>query len=100
MQELQVLANDMRQNHLAGMIGKEQSVLWESKKQDTEQGLWLFSGYTPNFTRVHTQSDRDLSGTLLKTQLKAVNHELSAINGHIEQQLIANLRPPIEIKRL
>ena len=99
MAELQQLANRMRQSHLSKQIGV-QPVLWESGKQPSDDGLWTFYGYTPNFTRVQTKSERDLAGQIIATDLNGSSEDLSCVLGSINEQLIVNLRTPIAIKAL
>ncbi len=99
MAELQQLANRMRQSHLSKQIGL-QPVLWESGKQPSDDGLWTFYGYTPNFTRVQTKSERDLAGRIIATDLNGSSEDLSCVLGSINEQLIVNLRTPIAIKAL
>ena len=99
MSELQALAQEMRLAHLKRQTGTH-NVLWESTKQQLDDGGWVFHGYSPNFTRVTTVSERDLSGQLIATQLSTPLDDLSAVNGHIEQQIITNLSAPIAIKTL
>ncbi|MEL0037043.1 MAG: hypothetical protein VW882_11690, partial [Gammaproteobacteria bacterium] len=77
-----------------------QPVLWESGKQPSDDGLWTFYGYTPNFTRVQTKSERDLAGQIIATDLEGSSEDLSCVLGSINEQLIVNLRTPIAIKAL
>lgn len=99
MQELLQLAKHMRLEHLKSQIGTH-SVLWESAKQPLDDGGFVYHGYSPNFTRVSTVSDKDLSGRVITTELLEPLEDLSAVRGSIAQQLITNLSAPIAIKTL
>ena len=99
MAELQEVAQRMRKAHLELQKGI-QPVLWESAKQQLDDGLWVYNGYTPNFTRVQTKSDKDLSGQVIDTKIEWLADDLSCVIGSINEQLIANLRTPIVIKAL
>ena len=57
--ELAVIAERMKRNALAKMVGKRQSVLWE-RPVEREDGATVFSGYTPNYHRIEIASDDDL----------------------------------------
>lgn len=48
-QSLHVIARQMQQIHLQGMIGRTQPILWEEQPVDGGP----LQGYTPNYSRVH-----------------------------------------------
>lgn len=99
MAELRAVTQRMRKAHLQQQKGS-QPVLWESAKQQLDDGVWLFNGYTPNFTRVQTKSSKELSGKVIETEINSLADDLSCVIGSINEQLIANLRTPIAIKTL
>lgn len=70
--ELHVLAADQKQNVLTSMLEKNGAntplVLWE-KGEQLVSGQYQHWGYTPNYLKVTTISDRNLTNQLLPTQL-------------------------------
>ncbi len=65
-QKMLALASESAQNFSQQFLGKVMPVLWE-KRSD---GLW--SGYTDNYIKVYTKSDKDLTNKLLPVKLGKV----------------------------
>ena len=57
--ELAEIAERMKHDALAKMVGKRQRVLWE-RPAEQDDGATVFSGYTPNYHRIEIASDDDL----------------------------------------
>jgi len=58
------LARQSQQRFRERFLGRYTTVLWESRLDET-----AWSGLTPNYLRVYTRSDHDLTNRLLKTRL-------------------------------
>ena len=56
-----------------GKIGSETKVLWERGKEDGSQ--ICYTGLTPDFFRVRTQSNVDLTNTITLTRITALDSE-------------------------
>lgn len=100
MNQLNQAARKMRHDYLSRQIGQTVDVLWESGKQPHSNSQWLFTGYTPNFTKIETVSDVDLSGQILETTIIGQNEERQQLIGTIDQELSIKLHPPIALKTL
>jgi threonylcarbamoyladenosine tRNA methylthiotransferase MtaB len=100
MTELLALTEEMRLTHLQQQLGHQVPVLWESGKEALGNGLWRFQGYTPNFSKISTDTRQDLSGELLTTDVHSISRDGKQLVGSISEQLLTNLRPPIALKTL
>ena len=69
LERLLVLADDSAQAFRRRHLGRLMPVLWEERKR----GLW--QGLTPNYLRVYTRADGDLTNKLLPTRLLALQDE-------------------------
>jgi threonylcarbamoyladenosine tRNA methylthiotransferase MtaB len=65
-QRMLTLTRQSQQHFRERFLGQYTTVLWESRLDET-----TWSGLTPNYLRVHTRSDRDLTNRLLKVRLLA-----------------------------
>jgi len=68
-QKMLALAKESAQNFSQRFLGKTMPVLWE--KQSDE----LWSGYTDNYIKVYTKSDKDLTNQLLPVKLIEVRRD-------------------------
>jgi len=82
--ELHALAADQKQRVLSKMLkhaeAKTPSVLWE-RGEEQPDGRFKHWGYTPNYLKVSTTSDQDLTNLVLPTTL--LNVEQGQLNGVI-----------------
>jgi threonylcarbamoyladenosine tRNA methylthiotransferase MtaB len=69
LERLLVLADASAQAFRRRHLGRLMPVLWEERKR----GLW--QGLTPNYLRVYTRADGDLTNKLLPTRLLALQDE-------------------------
>ncbi len=58
------LAKESARNFHQKFLGKTMKVLWEQQ----EKGVW--SGYTGNYIRVYTRSEKDLANKFLSVKLE------------------------------
>jgi threonylcarbamoyladenosine tRNA methylthiotransferase MtaB len=69
LERLLALAEASAQAFRCRYLGRVMPVLWEEQKSGWWQGL------TPNYLRVYTRADGDLTNTLLPTRLLALQDE-------------------------
>jgi len=77
LERLLTLADASAQAFRRRHLGRLMPVLWEERKR----GLW--QGLTPNYLRVYTRADDDLTNKLLPTRLLALQNE--GLSGEPEQ---------------
>lgn len=71
-QALHALAADQKKQFLSDQLGQTASVLWERGEPMPEGGFKHF-GYTPNYARVQTVSNTNISNQILPTRLDAID---------------------------
>jgi len=54
-------ANKIKKIQLEGMLGKKVAVLWEGEGQRMEDGKLRYHGYTPNYHKVFTSTESEVS---------------------------------------
>ena len=69
LERLLTLADTSAQAFRRRHLGRLMPVLWEERKR----GLW--QGLTPNYLRVYTRADDDLTNKLLPTRLLSLRDE-------------------------
>ena len=78
---LHELARHLKSKALDDAIGKQCEILWErgrpvqtegnSNCKSRDQTLWHHSGYTPNYLKCNTVSNRDISNCILSATLES-----------------------------
>lgn len=81
-QEMIALAEKMKTQFYQEQMADHSSVLWERAKQD-EQGNTLYQGYTHNYLKVQTQSEKSLENTIRETHLSSYDKEKQLMVGHV-----------------
>lgn len=64
------LSNRMADEFIEGFVGKTMPVLYE---QEIAEGV--YEGYTTNYIRVHSKSDKNLCNVIADTKIMSVEHE-------------------------
>ncbi len=64
------LSNRMADEFIEGFVGKIMPVLYE---QEISEGV--YEGYTTNYIRVHSKSDKNLCNVIADTKIMSVEHE-------------------------
>lgn len=64
------LSNRMADKFIEGFVGKTMPVLYE---QEIAEGV--YEGYTTNYIRVHSKSDKNLCNVIADTKIMSVEHE-------------------------
>ena len=78
--ELAAIAERMKHDALAKMVGKRQSVLWE-RPIEREDGATVFSGYTPNYHRIEIASDDDLEYSVTDVVAASLDDDRLVLRG-------------------
>ena len=66
------LSNRMADEFIEGFVGKTMPVLYE---QEIAEGV--YEGYTTNYIRVHSKSDKNLCNVIADTKIMSVEHEMA-----------------------
>ena len=66
------LSNRMADEFIEGFVGKIMPVLYE---QEIAEGV--YEGYTTNYIRVHSKSDKNLCNVIADTKIMSVEHEMA-----------------------
>lgn len=66
------LSNRMADEFIEGFVGKIMPVLYE---QEISEGV--YEGYTTNYIRVHSKSDKNLCNVIADTKIMSVEHEMA-----------------------
>jgi threonylcarbamoyladenosine tRNA methylthiotransferase MtaB len=82
---VQTIASDMKSKFQHSLLGNTDSILWERTAEPLNNDQMLWKGYTRNYLRVHTVTDRKIS---LFNQI--TTGTLSAMEG--ESILVRNLK--------
>ncbi len=98
--ELAEIANQMKQEKLGDMLGREAEVLWESGKKKISDINNQFSGYTPNYFRVIIETSADISGLVLPVTIDKLSADSTSLTAKSRFPATLSNQAAIAVKEL